>query len=89
MSRPRHPKPSIEKAVQYAEQQGWRVELSNGHAWGRLYCPFSSREGCIVSVWSTPKNPDSHARHIRKYVDACPHWSDSDCDSEGESEKHE
>jgi hypothetical protein len=82
MSRPRHAKPAIEKAVQYAEQQGWRVESSNGHAWGRLYCPFSSREGCIVSVWSTPKNPDSHARHIRKIVDSCPHWPES----EGESE---
>jgi len=30
MSRPRHPKPAIEKAVQYAEQQGWRVELRTG-----------------------------------------------------------
>ena len=32
MTRPRHPKPEIEKAVQYAEGLGWRVELSNGHA---------------------------------------------------------
>ena len=30
MSRPRRPKPEIEKAVQYAEGLGWRVELSNG-----------------------------------------------------------
>lgn len=28
MTRPRHPKPEIEKAVQYAEGLGWRVELS-------------------------------------------------------------
>jgi hypothetical protein len=59
--------------VRYAEQLGWRVELSNGHAWGRLFCPFASRSGCIVSVWSTPRSPENHARHIRKSVDACPH----------------
>jgi len=34
MTRPRHPKPEIEKAIQYAEQVGWSVELSSGHAWG-------------------------------------------------------
>ena len=73
MSRPRHPKAEIEKAVKYAEQLGWSVKISNGHAWGRLLCPFSSRDGCILSVWSTPKNADNHARHIRKVVDACPH----------------
>lgn len=73
ISRPRHPKPAVEKAVQYAEQLGWRVVISNGHAWGRLLCPFSTRDGCIVSVWSTPRNPENHARHIRKVVDGCPH----------------
>lgn len=86
MSRPRHPKPAIEKAVQYAEQLGWRVELSGGHAWGRLFCPFSSRSGCIISVWSTPRNADNHARQIRKVVDSCPHRSDSDDEQEGDTE---
>lgn len=73
MSRPRHPKPEIEKAVQYAEGLGWKAELSNGYAWGRLFCPQSTREGCIVSVWSTPRSPENHARQIRKVVDRCPH----------------
>ena len=73
MSRPRHPKPEIEKAIQYAEGLGWTAELSNGHAWGRLFCPQSTREGCIVSVWSTPRSPENHARQIRKVVDRCPH----------------
>lgn len=81
-SRPRHPKPEIERAVQYAEQLGWRVVLSNGHAWGRLLCPFASREGCIVSVWSTPKSPGNHARHIRKVVDSCPHGPGAAADRE-------
>lgn len=73
MSRRKHPKTDVEKAVQYAEQQGWRVQLGGSHAWGRLYCPHSTRVGCIVSVWSTPRSPENHARHIRKAVDTCPH----------------
>jgi hypothetical protein len=76
MSRPRHPNKHIESAIQYAEAQGWRVQLSNGHAWGRLFCPHSTREGCIISVWSTPRNPENHARHIRREIDLCPHGPD-------------
>ena len=73
MSRPRHPDKHIELAVQYAESLGWRVEISGGHAWGRILCPLASRDGCIISVWSTPKVPENHARHVRREVDACPH----------------
>jgi hypothetical protein len=32
MSRPRHPKPEIEKAIRYAEGLGWTAELYHGHA---------------------------------------------------------
>lgn len=56
--------------------------LSNGHAWGRLFCPQSSRDGCSISVWSTPKNPENHARHIRNRVDACPHRAAGDGDGD-------
>ena len=73
MSRPRHPNKHIEQAIQYGESCGWQVQMSNGHAWGRLFCPRNSRSGCIVSIWSTPRNPVNHARHIRREVDLCPH----------------
>lgn len=74
MGRPRHPDKHIEKAICYAESLGWRVEISDGHAWGRLFCQQSTRDGCIVSVWSTPRVPENHhARHIRREVDLCPH----------------
>ncbi|REK21671.1 MAG: hypothetical protein DWQ45_16860 [Planctomycetota bacterium] len=73
MHRPRHPNKHIEAAVRYAEAQGWRVVSSNGHAWARLFCPHQSHEGCKISVWSTPRNPENHARHIRREVDVCPH----------------
>lgn len=59
--------------MKYAEGLGWRVTLSNGHAWGRLFCPAAVRGGCIISVWSTPKSADNHARQICSRVDSCPH----------------
>lgn len=73
MSRPRHPNKHIESAVRYAEALGWSYVKSKGHAWGRLFCPAGDRDGCIVSVWSTPRVPENHARHIRREVDRCPH----------------
>lgn len=76
-NRTRHPEPEIEKAVRYAESLGWTARMSAGHAWGRLYCPQATREGCILSVWSTPRNPGNHARHIRGTVDNCPHAEDA------------
>lgn len=73
MGRPSHPDKHIEAAVAYAELNGWRVKLSNGHAWARLYCGFADRDGCMVSVWSTPRNAETHARQVRRVVDRCPH----------------
>ena len=74
-SRGRHPKPAIEKALKYAEQSGWRIEKSSSHAhsWGKLYCPKSTREGCIILVWSTPRVAENHARQIINKIDSCPH----------------
>lgn len=62
-------------AVKYAEGHGWRYKKAGGsaHAWGRLLCPFEDREGCSMSVWSTPRDADSHAKQIRRRIDACPH----------------
>ncbi len=86
MGRPRHPNKHIEAAVRYAEASGWRVERSKGHAWGHLLCPCATREGCIVSVWSTPRNPESHARNIRRNIDQCPHRPARE-EEEGDEEK--
>jgi hypothetical protein len=73
MPRPRHPDKHIEKAIQAAEKLGWTVELSHGHAWGRLFCPRHSRDGCIITINSTPRVPENHARHIQREIDLCPH----------------
>jgi hypothetical protein len=82
MSRPRHPDKHIEAAVRYAEGLGWRVRKSKGHAWGRLLCPAGTRDGCIISVWSTPRDPENHARHIRRDVDGCPHGAQDEAEDE-------
>ena len=57
MSRPRHPDKHIEKAVKYAESLGWRVKMSEGHAWGHISCPAGTRDGCQFAVFSTPAIP--------------------------------
>ncbi len=76
MSRDRHSKKEVEAALAYAESMGWRIEKATGHAWGRLYCPFNNRqcrcgEFCVISIWSTPKNPGNFAGQIRRVVDNC------------------
>jgi hypothetical protein len=78
MPRPRHPSKEIEAAVQFAESAGWTVEISNGHAWGHLLCPQHSRDGCMVSIWSTPRNRQNHANGIRRAVARCSHGEGSE-----------
>lgn len=76
--RSRHPHKEIEKVVAYAESVGWRIASAHGNAWCYLYCPKADRSGCKVGVWSTPKNPENHARQVRRQVDSCPHRSSAD-----------
>ena len=68
----------IEKNVTYSiEINGQFFLIKNvparAHIWGTLLCPRHTREGCRVRVMSTPRNPEGHARDIRRYVDRCPH----------------
>jgi len=75
MPRPRHPSAAVEAAVKYAEELGWRYKApgKSAHSWGRLLCPEHSRDGCLMSVWSTPRNAENHAKKIIRKVDNCPH----------------
>ncbi|MDX1506221.1 MAG: hypothetical protein R3221_10920 [Spongiibacter sp.] len=88
MTRQLHPKKEIEAALKHAEEEGWRVEEGGGHAWGKIYCPYNDNdcrcgEFCITSVWSTPRNPSSHARALRRVVDKCStHQRRGDTESE-------
>jgi hypothetical protein len=73
MARPRHPNKEIEAAIQYAEGRGWRVRVGGSHAWGFLYCPEHSRDGCRLHIWSTPRNPFTHAKELHRDVTNCRH----------------
>jgi hypothetical protein len=78
MARPVHPNKEIEAAILYAEWNGWRFVKTKGHGWCRLLCPSGTREGCQISVWSTPRNPEGHARAIRRGIDRCEHGADDE-----------
>lgn len=70
-----HSNKHIRDAIRYAESKGWTVTKSGprAHIWGTLWWSQRTREGCRIRVMSTPKNPELHARSIRRYVDRCPH----------------
>ncbi|HEU5315665.1 MAG TPA: hypothetical protein VFX49_06110 [Chloroflexota bacterium] len=72
-SRGRHPKKEVAEAIEYAESRGWRRRAGNGHVWATLYCPHAAPDGCKIRVHSTPQDPGSHAKRIRREVNSCPH----------------
>ncbi len=82
MVRKRHPDKEIEDAVSYAEELGWSVKPVKGHAWGRLYCAHHDRDGCKISVWSTPRSAGNHARAVMRAVDRCPHQEKEENDED-------
>jgi hypothetical protein len=69
----KHPNKHIRAALKHAEKRGWTVKKSGprAHAWGIIHCSHGHRE-CWMSIYSTPKNPESHARDIERTVDRCP-----------------
>ena len=83
----RHPNKHIRAAIEHAVSLGWRFTLSSGHAFGHLWCPVASRDGCHFSVWSTPRNPEKHARYIRNEVASCPHLEHRDVDGHASAEE--
>jgi hypothetical protein len=66
-----HPNKHIREALKYAAENGWLFSKSHGHPFGRIKCGFGHRR-CQLSIWSTPRNPEAHAKAIRRVVDACP-----------------
>lgn len=74
--REKHPHKEIEAALCYAEEKGWTVVECSGHPWGSLRCPNNRSDCrcglfCQMSIWSTPGNPEGHARQLRQKVDGC------------------
>ena len=78
--RTRHPNKDIEAALRTLEAAGWTVQNARGrsaHAWGFALCPANAgnlcRSGqfCRMSVWSTPRNPQLHARGLLSKAAGC------------------
>lgn len=72
----KHPNKEINKAVQHAILNGWTLKPAKGHAWAILRCPNNKPDCrcglfCQMSVWSTPRNTDNHAKQLRKTIDRC------------------
>lgn len=67
-----HPNKDIRKAIEYALENGWEIVKTgkSSHAICRLRCLAGHAEH-QMSVWSTPKSAENHARQIRRKVDEC------------------
>lgn len=78
----KHPNKHIAQAIQYALKKGWTIKEAgnSAHAFGILLCPSQSRSGCKISIFSTPRNPENHAKQIKKIVDKCTHQEDQNED---------
>ena len=83
MARRKHPKKEVEAALAFAEENAWRIEVGGSHAWGKMYCPYNDNdcrcgEFCISSISSTPRNPSTHAKQIRRIVNNCSRKDDEE-----------
>ena len=82
-----HPNKHIRAAIEYALSLGWNQRPGGGHAFCLIRCPLGVREGCQKSVWSTPRNPEAHARDIIRFVDRCSHCALEEESSQTEGEE--
>ena len=84
MSRKKHTSKEIEAVLRELEHLGWTVTASKrGHAWGFLRCPKNDKdcrcgEFCQMSVWSTPRNPQQHAKQLKQKALSCSKLNDED-----------
>lgn len=68
----KHPNKHIQAALDYAEQNGWQKVPSgkSAHAFCRLRCLRGHSEH-QMSIWSTPRSPENHAKQIIRKVNEC------------------
>lgn len=68
----KHPNKHIKEAIEFALANGWEfVEAGkSAHAFCRWRCRYGHSEH-QMSVWSTPKNAENHAKQILRKVQQC------------------
>lgn len=71
----RHPNKHIQEAIEYALSKGWLwiAPGKSAHCFCRLRCgsPEGEHKDHQMSVYSTPKSEENHAKQIRRTVDRC------------------
>lgn len=69
----RHPNKHIQEAIDYAISKGWVIVESgnSAHAYAKLRCGTGGHREHMMSIWSTPGNPENHAKQITRMVDRC------------------
>lgn len=61
-----HPKKEIRAALDDADDAGLNVVATTaGHRWGYVACPTCGQR---LSIWSTPRNAEDHAKDIRRFT---------------------
>lgn len=61
----RHSHKEVNKALKVAADVGFEVvEIKSGHVWGRVV----ALNGQELTVWSTPRSPETMAKRIREFV---------------------
>ena len=67
-----HPNKEISEAIEYAITHGWHIVPSgkSSHAYCRLRCDFGHSQH-QMSIWSTPRSPENHAKQIIRKVNEC------------------
>ena len=83
MPRKTHKSKEIEAVLEELEALGWTIVEGRGHAWGLLRCPANSKECrcgefCQMSIWSTPKDPERHAKKLKRKALACAKLDEED-----------
>ncbi|HNC04454.1 MAG: hypothetical protein H6996_07070 [Moraxellaceae bacterium] len=68
----KHPNKHIREAIKHAMANGWEIVDAgkSAHAFCRLRCVAGHTEH-QMSIWSTPKSPENHAKQILHKVQQC------------------
>ncbi len=68
-----HPNKHIQAAIEYAISRGWDFDAGgrSSHCFGRIRCGISGHREHQMSVWSTPRSPENHARQIIRMIIRC------------------
>lgn len=69
----KHKDKHIQAAIDYAISQGWTFVKGgkSAHCYAQIRCGNSEHGTHTMSIWSTPKSCENHAKQIRRKVNQC------------------